>query len=432
MGIRQHASTVDRGGGRAQKTLDLEHSNVLLHLESERKRLATMRVEMAAAEAKIRQLQSRDKASMSDDDFDALTKACDMRDRLAVDIEECEATSDEVAYYARTANILFKYYDIIEKGNVGASHTTPTAIPASQTSILKYFAAPPPATPSATDSPSAVPADDRAGLLERYLQSAWCEGPTRHIMDVQPATAGPPKTGHASSRGGHGEEMMNAARAHEADACMCCGRCDRTVLLQEGYVFCKGCHTVEYILVDHDKPSYKDPPKEIAYFAYKRINHLNEWINQVQGKETTDIPDDVFDSILVEIKKQKLTNMADLTGVKVKGILKKLRINKYYEHVPHIINRLNGMPSPHMSPELEDRLRHMFCMIQLPFVKHSPSTRKNFLSYSYCLHKMLQLLEKDQYLDSFPLLKSREKLHHQDQIWKKICDDVGWDFIPSL
>jgi hypothetical protein len=44
----------------------------------------------------------------------------------------------------------------------------------------------------------------------------------------------------------------------------------------------------------------------------------------------------------------------------------------------------------------------------------------------------MQLLEKDQYLDSFPLLKSREKLHQQDIIWKKICNELGWDFIPSL
>lgn len=256
------------------------------------------------------------------------------------------------------------------------------------------------------------------------MQSSRHDGPTRHIVE-------PASSFLAGADAVHEPGNVEPAQLG-VDACTHCGRGTRTVMLQDGYVYCKACHTVEYILVDHEKPSYKDPPKEIAYFAYKRINHLNEWLNQVQGKETTDIPDDVFDSILVEIKKQKLNNMADLTRKKVKDILKKLRINKYYEHVPHIINRLNGMPSPHMTPELEDRLRHMFCLIQVPFLKFSPSTRKNFLSYSYCLHKMMQLLEKDQYLDSFPLLKSREKLHQQDQIWQKICEDIGWDFIPSL
>ncbi len=107
--------------------------------------------------------------------------------------------------------------------------------------------------------------------------------------------------------------------------------------------------------------------------------------------------------ILLEIKKQKITNMADLNAKKLKEILKKLRMNKYYEHIPHILNKLNGLPIPHFEPELEEKLRSMFKMIQAPFLKHAPATRKNFLSYSYCLHKMMQLLGRDEYLMSFGL-----------------------------
>ena len=64
--------------------------------------------------------------------------------------------------------------------------------------------------------------------------------------------------------------------------------------------------------------------------------------------------------------------------------------------------------------------------------KYCPSTRKNFLSYSYVLYKFCQLLDKDEYLKYFTLLKSREKLHLQDQIWKKICEEVNWEFIQSI
>jgi hypothetical protein len=204
------------------------------------------------------------------------------------------------------------------------------------------------------------------------------------------------------------------------------------VQLQDGLVFCKFCHTVEYIIVDHEKPSYKDPPKDATYFAYKRINHFNEWLSQVQGKETTEIPDEVYDLILLELKKQKINNMATLTRKKIKEILKKLRINKFYEHCSHIIGRLNGIPSPHFPPELEERLRHMFCMIQVPFLKHSPAWRKNFLSYSFVLHKMCQLLDRDEYLECFSLLKARDKLALQDSTWSKICADLGWAFYPSM
>jgi hypothetical protein len=197
-------------------------------------------------------------------------------------------------------------------------------------------------------------------------------------------------------------------------------------------MYCKDCYTIDNLIVDNDKPSYKDPPNEITYFSYKRINHLNEWLNQIQGKETTDIPEEIYDKILAEIKKHRITNMADLTFDRVKNILKHLKVHKYYEHIPHIINRLNGLPMPNFSFELEDKLRAMFKQIQTPFLKHSPAKRKNFLSYSYVLHKFLQLLEKDEYLVYFPLLKSRDKLASQDKIWKLICDECGWQFIPSL
>ena len=155
-------------------------------------------------------------------------------------------------------------------------------------------------------------------------------------------------------------------------------------------------------------------------------------ISQIQGKETTDIPDEVYDKILLEIKKQKIANMAELTPKKIKEILKRLKQNKYYEHVPHIINKFNGIPIPHFEPELEEKLRNMFRQIQGSFLKHSPTHRKKFMSYSFVLHKFLQLLGRDEYLNAFPLLKSRDKLMAQDQIFKKICEDLNWQFIKSL
>jgi len=152
----------------------------------------------------------------------------------------------------------------------------------------------------------------------------------------------------------------------------------------------------------------------------------------MQGKETTEIPDEIYDSILLEFKKQRISNMAELTSKKIRAILRKLQLHTYYEHIAHIKFRLNGLPVPYIPPELEERLRDMFYQIQVPFLRHAPLVRKNFLSYSYVLHKFMQLLDKDEYLDSFPLLKSRDKLHLQDQIWQKICADLHWEFYKSI
>lgn len=205
-----------------------------------------------------------------------------------------------------------------------------------------------------------------------------------------------------------------------------------TYLMQDGIMVCQQCGYQELLLVEQNKPIYRQPSKEASHFSYKRINHFNEWISQIQGKESTDIPEDIFDKIVAEIKKEKIIDNSKLSYHKMREILKKLKINKYYEHIHYIISRINGQPTPNFSPDLEEKLRSMFKEIQGPFLKHCPKDRKNFLSYSYVLYKFFQLLEKDEYLKHFPLLKSREKLHLQDQIWRKICEELNWQFIESI
>ena len=205
-----------------------------------------------------------------------------------------------------------------------------------------------------------------------------------------------------------------------------------TCLQHDAIIVCGYCGYQELLLVEQNRPILKQNTKDTSHFCYKRINHFREWCNQVQGKESTDIPDEIFEKILTEIKKEKIIDLKKITYLKMRDILKRLRINKYYEHINYIINRINGIPTPQFSPELEDKLCNMFRSIQAPFLKHCPKDRKNFLSYSYVLYKFFQILGLNEYLKYFPLLKSREKLYVQDQIWKKICVDLNYEIIPSL
>jgi hypothetical protein len=152
----------------------------------------------------------------------------------------------------------------------------------------------------------------------------------------------------------------------------------------------------------------------------------------LQAKETTEIPASVFEKISAELLKERITDMSKLKISKLKEILKKLKLSRCYDHVAHILNRLNGISAPVLSREVEEKLRFMFKEIQSSFVKHCPKKRSNFLSYSFVLYKFCELLELDEYLPCFPLLKSREKLYMQDKIWELICKDLGWEFIRTV
>lgn len=214
--------------------------------------------------------------------------------------------------------------------------------------------------------------------------------------------------------------------------CKNCGNNNLTYKTLESEVFCNKCGYTEKVLFENDKTSYKETPKEISYFAYKRINHFNEWITQFQGKETTQIPNKIYKNIIEEIKKDVHLDIKNITNAQVRIILKKLKYNKYYENIPNIINIITNRQAPIITREYEEKLRSMFKEIQVPFMNNCPQNRKNFLSYSYVLHKFCELLELDHLLHHFSLLKSREKLQQQDFIWKKICNDLEWEYIPSI
>lgn len=195
---------------------------------------------------------------------------------------------------------------------------------------------------------------------------------------------------------------------------------------------CSECGTADFILGDEVGFKEEQEMEKHVVYSYKRENHFNEWISQFQAKESTSVPDDVLNQLRAEFKKQKIKDLTEITHEKVKALLKKLDKSKYYEHVPYIATILSGITPPTMPQALEDKLRLMFHKIQAPFEKVKPPNRKNFLSYSFTLYKLCELLGEDDYLPCFPLLKSKEKLYIQDRIWEGICKELQWEHIRTV
>jgi ribosomal protein S27E len=231
-------------------------------------------------------------------------------------------------------------------------------------------------------------------------------------------------------------EKQNISRPRERtmETCQTCPDSNIIHIHDTSDLVCDGCGVVVAALISEEL-TYKEEQEtseKVVNYSYKRENHFNEWLSQFQAQEMTTIPPEVIEQLRAELKKIKIKNLEDITHAKVRGLLKKLRLNKYYEHVPYITNILSGIKPPNMPQELEEYLRIMFKDIQKPFDENCPTERKNFLSYSYVLYKFCELLGEDDYLQYFPLLKSKEKLYQQDVIWKKICRDLKWEFIPTV
>ena len=217
---------------------------------------------------------------------------------------------------------------------------------------------------------------------------------------------------------------------HSSNVCQFCKKGEMIPLEDEGVLLCNLCFRNSTYLIENEKPSYKEPPKEVCFYAYKRINHFKEIIAQFQGKETTQIPPEVIENIKQQIKKERI-DLSQVTNVKTKEILKKLGYNKYYEHIPFIKDKL-GIKPPIMSQEFEETLYNLFMELQAPYSKFCPDDRVNFLNYYYTAYKLCELLGETQYLEHFPMLKDREKRLDQDNIWKQICQELNWEFIPTI
>tara|TARA_A100001015_G_scaffold304719_1_gene396363 strand:- start:1076 stop:1321 length:246 start_codon:yes stop_codon:yes gene_type:complete len=60
-----------------------------------------------------------------------------------------------------------------------------------------------------------------------------------------------------------------------------CENKELTLHLSDGYLICTKCGHSEEILLDSDKPNYKDPLYDNTAYAYKRINHLTSNVEVV-------------------------------------------------------------------------------------------------------------------------------------------------------
>ena len=213
-----------------------------------------------------------------------------------------------------------------------------------------------------------------------------------------------------------------------------CPLCKESLILSgaKAMMTCPNCgYSVAYLDATMSSMSYSDDI-EFSSFSYKRINHFNEWLQQVQAKEHYDMSDESMRLIMEELVRQRVESVDQITQAKVREALKVLKMRKAYEHVTLITCRLTGARAMRIPADGEETCRLMFIAVQPAFEKHCPSDRKNFLSYSYCLYKFFQLLGYDEFLKSFTLLKGRDKLARQDDIFKCICQELDWEFIPSV
>ena len=361
-------------------TLDIKHKEKLKEFDNQDKLLKKKERLHKKSMIELEKLEKIKSINLTPEIINKKSNLKNDIENLDFEIKELDNRNQELNYYNDTLNILLEYYNpnkinnnIIKINDIFFSK---------KKEIVDDF-------------------NDKSKLYEKYMKLT-------HNINIK----------------------KNKPMYNIKICCKC--KIEKTIHVNDGYIICTSCGDSEPILLESDKPVFKDTIVDVKTCAYKRVNHLSEILNQFQAKETTDIEDDIYEQIKEELKIQRIYDYKELNYNLIKKVLKKLRLNKYYEHINHIINNLNGLPSPSMKREEEENIKKMFKDIQEPFKKFRPKKRKNFLNYNYIIHKICELYEYDDFLPYFPLLKSRINLEEQDIVWQKICQFKNYEFIPSI
>ena len=392
-------------------TLDHKHSEVINNLNIKEKEIPNIEKKIKSLSKNLSKFDNIPNSELSETDLEEKLNITEEIKEMRDSIIYLKNSQEKNDYLLSTSRMLYHYFD--ENNTYVESHARKSKSNkcSSKKTVLDFFS-----KSNKVEEPVKIVSPDKP--INNDVKTIFKN--KKQIMDT-----------YLSIVDKNYVKTINHLSSEEIDMCNKCNE-PRIFDSTHGVLICPECGVEEKILIDSDTPSYKEPPREITYFAYKKINHANEFLSQFQAKESTDINNEIFEKIVDELKKETYINVKTVSPQKIREILKKLELTKYYEHCHYITNRLTGKPAPTIDSELEETLRNMFKEVQGPWMKFCPPERANFFSYPYIFYKFFQLLEKDEYLSYCRLLKSREKLQEHDEVWRKICRELRWQFIPTV
>lgn len=395
-----------------QTTVENKHNEIIRNYKELKKQVPLKKNLINSYQNELNSLCSIPATSLNEEQIERKLFLREQINNIDKEIKSLESEQSLKDYLLNTGHMLYMYFDENDY-NKKTSKKRNSGI-GSKKSVLDFFLKKSNNTPANTDLSSNT-VSEKQNISISINQKSKGE-----IMDT-----------YLSLTDKNHVRKVNDIPNENFDNCKICNE-QRIFNTVSSTMLCPSCGNEEKMLVDTETPSYKEPPREITYFAYKKINHFNEWLSQFQAKESTDIPEEIFEQIENELSKERYLNKKVIKASKVRDILKKLHLTKYYEHCHYITNRITGRPAPEIDEELQEKIRNMFKQIQGPWMRFCPSERSNLLSYPYIFYKFFQLLGRDEYLSFFRLLKSREKLQEHDEIWKKICNELKWEYIKTV
>lgn len=163
---------------------------------------------------------------------------------------------------------------------------------------------------------------------------------------------------------------------------------------------------------------------------YEPIKHCKEWVDRIQAKESTEIPDEVLSKIKRCIRRDSIF-LENLTYEMIRKYLKELKITSYNNHIALIHKLITGV-NPIQFTERELKLIFMYFSKAIQIFNGIKSKFKsNYPYYPFFIYKIIEHIlsaprfaqRKSQILSCIHLL-GYETLINKDQVWFMIIEQI--------
>ena len=251
-----------------------------------------------------------------------------------------------------------------------------------------------------------------------------CEGDTRlhQVVAIYRASGDAPAD--------HGEHRVGMDVEEQ------CSRCSSMSLVfdtPKATLSCEDCGNV-VPWQDPCQRQWEDRLVRVHTGDYKRVNYFKTRLECVQAKERLDIDDDdnpIMPALRAEMVAQGYTP-EKLTHHKVRVMLGTIRGgNTMYMHTQLLKVRLGGPQPPQMSPDQEARIIELFHDVERAFLETKDSDRQNIIGVPYLIFKLCEQEQYDDFLPEISMFVDEGKIRQHDEMFKRVCDFLGWEFYPT-
>ena len=223
-----------------------------------------------------------------------------------------------------------------------------------------------------------------------------------------------------------------------------CPNCNKPRVNSNGSIICVDCGIKDELI---SKESYQSTGRKHTFVQknqYLTKENFMKGLQRFQGKRSRKLPVDMFERMdeyarkfdmptSEEVKKMPLNNDGK-RGPKVynrlymKSLLDILGYESYYNDVNLITHLYWGWTLPDVS-EYEEQIKKDYELSQTAF-NEMKKDRQSSLILPYRLYRHLRKVGYPCKIEDFDIVSTPEIRQSYEEIWKEICNKLGWEFEP--